>query len=147
MPYIKYIILSVLIFLISGCVLTKSQVDPEVAFANSTESARQASELFATIKNGKSHHIIGYGSMLPTIQNEDYVVTIPIDTRRYNMFGRIIVYKTEGNAITTCHRVVGKDMLGYITRGDNNNQTDANVRINNENCVGEVIAIFRPPSK
>ena len=144
MLYIKHIILSVLLFFISGCVFTTTQVDPELCFSNSIESAKQASEMFAAMKNGKSHHIVGYGSMLPTIHDNDYVVTVPIDILKNNMLGRIVVYKTIHSNVPLCQRIIGHDLWGYIAKGDNNNRPDYDIRVTNENCLGEVIAIFRP---
>ena len=64
-------------------------------------------------------------SMLPTLEEGDLVVVQPISMAQVSV-GDIIVYDPPCSAIgeAIIHRVVNIASDGFITRGDNNGQTD-----------------------
>lgn len=91
-------------------------------------------------------YVVLSGSMLPTIQIKDIVVTKKIEESRLDV-GDIITFispDTRFGGISITHRIIDKyydDSKGsysYRTQGDNNNVADS-VLVPNENILGKVI--------
>ena len=91
-------------------------------------------------------YVVLSGSMIPTIQVKDIVVTKKIPEEKLEV-GDIITFispDTRFGGISVTHRIIDKlydDSLGiytYKTQGDNNNIADA-VPVPNSNILGKVI--------
>ena len=91
-------------------------------------------------------YVVLSGSMLPTIQVKDIVVTKKIEEERLKV-GDIITFvspDTRFGGISVTHRIIEKiydESLGiykYRTQGDANNVSDT-VPVPNENILGKVI--------
>ena len=81
--------------------------------------------IFFAVDNNAS--IMGYSiftasghSMTPTINEGDILLVSKEHAYRK---GDIIVYKND-EGLKVCHRVIDKDGVSYITKGDSNNYTD-----------------------
>lgn len=91
-------------------------------------------------------YVVLSGSMLPTIQIKDIVVTkkVPEEELNINDIITFISPDTRFGGISITHRIIDKyydDSIGsysYRTQGDNNNVAD-NVLVPNSNVLGKVI--------
>jgi signal peptidase I len=83
---------------------------------------------------------IGSGSMLPTLNIGELVIAQRTDPRLLKT-GDIIVFRLSSTtSYDICHRIAAINQgssLSFVTRGDNNNQTDG-VNIPAANVIGKV---------
>ena len=81
--------------------------------------------------------IVKSNSMYPTLQKGDFILI-----KRNNDYknGDIITYDYESNYLVT-HRIIEKNNIFFITKGDNNNSEDDKF-IQLDNIKGKVILIL-----
>lgn len=98
----------------------------------------QDAQVLAEKYNGEVFQVSGE-SMLKFFRPGSLIVSIPVDFSKVKL-GQVIVYKNETGKLVA-HRIIGKVNEEWVARGSENGFNDVS-RVNRENCVGVVYAIF-----
>lgn len=85
---------------------------------------------------GYSSAIVMSGSMSDDIEVNDFIITRK--SQNYEV-GDIITFESYGQLVT--HRIVEKEDIGFITKGDANNTIDSDF-VKYEDIVGKVIYVI-----
>ena len=88
---------------------------------------------------GYSCLTIETGSMQGTIDVGDAIIIR--DTDDYKI-GDVVTFMHKNDKIPTTHRIINKDLDGFVTKGDANNTEDTK-RVTSDNILGEVVAVWK----
>lgn len=83
---------------------------------------------------GYSILLVGSGSMEPELKVNDVIIIKEQENYSKN---DVITFNTNGNSLVT-HRILEKEGMSYITKGDNNNSIDEEIVSQNQ-IEGKVI--------
>jgi len=100
--------------------------------------AFQDAQVLAEKYNGEVFQVSGE-SMLKFFRPGSLIVSIPVDFNKMKA-GQVIVYRNKTGKLVA-HRIVGKVNEEWVARGSENGFNDVS-RVNRENCVGVIYAIF-----
>lgn len=141
----KRILALVAFLLLTGCgyhkevpISTYRYDNAKVAELSAKAHVAENPEVFAMYQS------ICCGSMRPTIEIADWVVTAKVPFSD-DLKGKAVVYRPKWNqGKPVCHRLVSGDAKdGYIASGDNNPRSEASERVRADNFDSEVVAIYR----
>jgi signal peptidase I len=135
------LLLLLIIFPLSSCVSNYRPINPPIVYCNPAQIELLACTESFKVK-GLVFHCIGYGSMLPIIKTDDYLIVMPKTFSENDLLGKIVAYKSNNVAVAVTHRLVRKYKEGYVAKGDNNLAADIEY-VTQQNIIGEVIEIFR----
>lgn len=116
------------------------KLDPPVhAVVNPEQVARQE----AARLDGAVWAVGHTGSMRPLLQGGEYAVTVSrfADVR----LGEVLVYRATYHHNPIVHRAVQKDSHGWLMSGDSSPRSESWARVNADNYIGTVVAVYRLP--
>lgn len=116
------------------------KLDPPVhAVVNPEQVARQE----AARLDGAVWAVGHTGSMRPLLQGGEYAVTVSrfADVR----LGEVLVYRATYHHNPIVHRAVQKDSHGWLMSGDSAPHSESWARVNADNYIGTVVAVYRLP--
>lgn len=117
--------------------------DPEIFIYATEILARESARLHARDLGGAAVQITCCGSMLPLIQNGDWIVFAPVAFTDA-LLGRVAIYQSAAPGENWVHRLVAGDAAsGFIASGDNNRWSESARYVSQENFRGVVLAIYR----
>jgi len=129
------------VLFVTGCGYAKHK-NPPLYLESSAAAAQEAARLHARDIGGIYHENLCCGSMRPTIQTHDWIVTLRTPWRA-ELLGRIVQYRV-GPGTNYLHRLVsGNATSGFIASGDNNPYSESGFRVTADNYVDEAVAIYR----
>jgi len=100
-------------------------------------SAARASGQALPILFGWSSAVVISGSMSGVIEVDDLVVA---RERPVYQLGDVVLYR-DAEDTTICHRIVGREADGFVTKGDANNAPDLR-KVPQEDIYGKVVLVL-----
>lgn len=138
-------LLASFLFFLTGCGYHKQVPIPTYRYDNAKVAELSAKahvaenpEVFAV------HQNVCCGSMRPTIQEGDWVVTAKVPFTD-DLKGKAVVYRPKWRqGMPVLHRLVAGDAKdGFIASGDNTPRSEASERVRADNFDSEVVAVYR----
>ena len=144
----KLLLLCLLLLLPIGCTKAPDRINPPVKEYTDFNLYMNDIQKEAKDRGGLFSWITPTGSMLPYIQDYDWVIILPADKAPFEdlQIGDIVAYNATwvtDDITKVLHRITGKDQWGWIVGGDNNPVNDPNVHLTKENYLGKCVTIYR----